>query len=171
MSALEGEGSEDPNMAVGRPASSYARATPSRSPRRNPRPCPSGRAVRAGVLRQMVQHVLLALLLGDGAPGAYKMMTHFFISDRLWWQFMFHISWRCTARWCSGTTRGKTTWTSRRPSTLAKERRTSAWRGSTRIPCTLTWRRNTFAMGSSLSGWWSTAFWTTGQSSHNVWAS
>lgn len=77
MSALEGEGSEDPNMAVGRSASSYACATPSRSPGRSPRPRPSGRAVRAGVFRQMVQHVLLALLLGHGAPGVYKMRMHF----------------------------------------------------------------------------------------------
>lgn len=69
VSAAEGEGAEDPDLALGRPPSTDSCPPSCRPRRRRPGPRPAGWAAREGVLPQVVQHVVLALLLGHRAAG------------------------------------------------------------------------------------------------------
>lgn len=69
VSPDEGQGPEGHNVAMGGASCIHTRPPTCWPPCRRSRPPASGRPEGKGVLRQMVQHVLLALFLGAGAAG------------------------------------------------------------------------------------------------------
>lgn len=69
VSPDEGQGPEGYNMAMGGASCTHTRPATRWPPCRRSRPPASGGPQGKGVLRQMVQHVLLALFLGPGTAG------------------------------------------------------------------------------------------------------
>lgn len=87
VSPDEGQGPEGHNMAMGGASCTHTRPPTCWPPCRRSRPPASGRPQGKGVLRQMVQHVLLALFLGVGAAGQrlFSLFSSLFIF--IFWVF------------------------------------------------------------------------------------
>lgn len=71
VSAHEGKSAEDPDLALERAPASNPGAPTSQPSRQRPRSCPSGWPPGEGILCQMEQYVLLALLLGFRVTGKH----------------------------------------------------------------------------------------------------
>lgn len=175
VSPDEGQGPEGHNVAMGGASCIHTRPPTCWPPCRRSRPPASGRPEGKGVLRQMVQHVLLALFLGAGAAGQrlFSLFSTLFIFIFGFFQAPYGtltqtcclvLSWSSTVRWCSATTRERLTWTSRHLQILeVRATTTRAQRGRTKTPSLSTWKRSFTVTESRWNGWWSTACSTTGK--------
>lgn len=182
VSANEGQSPEGFNMAMGGATRPDACPSACWPPWWCSWPPTTGRPQGEGVLCQVVQYVLLALLLGAGTTGtihSLKLYSLLFENVDLSLYFCdMHTnpvifcsssllpshSWSWIARWCSVTTRERLTWTNHRLLILeGRVMMTKVQRGRTRILSLSTWRRSFTAMESRWNGWWYTASSTTGR--------